>query len=237
MTSPAPGWYPDPQVSAQMRWWDGSTWSADVYERVEPPGGFLAESAPTAATTAATATTGPTTAPTTPDGVPLATWGRRAVARAIDSVVTGIVGLLAALPWVRDAVRHIIDVTEEQAGRPGANPFAVYDPQTIRNVAIATLVTLVVALAYELVFLVWKSATPGKLLVGLRVRRWAEAGPLGSGVVARRLLGFQVASQVPTFGGIYAIFDVLWPLWDPRRQALHDKIAGTCVVPAHRVDA
>jgi uncharacterized RDD family membrane protein YckC len=29
---------------------------------------------------------------------------------------------------------------------------------------------------------------------------------------------------------IYLFLDVLWPLWDSRRQALHDKVARTVVV-------
>lgn len=28
------------------------------------------------------------------------------------------------------------------------------------------------------------------------------------------------------------LLDVLWPLWDGKRQTLHDKIAGTVVVEA-----
>ena len=31
-------------------------------------------------------------------------------------------------------------------------------------------------------------------------------------------------------GTLYLLLDVLWPLRDARRQALHDKFAGTCVV-------
>ena len=33
---------------------------------------------------------------------------------------------------------------------------------------------------------------------------------------------------------VYYLVDVLWPLLDPRRQALHDKFAGTCVVRPQR---
>jgi uncharacterized RDD family membrane protein YckC len=31
---------------------------------------------------------------------------------------------------------------------------------------------------------------------------------------------------------IPGLLDVLWPLWDPKRQTLHDKIAGSVVVEA-----
>jgi uncharacterized RDD family membrane protein YckC len=36
--------------------------------------------------------------------------------------------------------------------------------------------------------------------------------------------------MVPFVGGWYALLDELWLLWDPRRQCLHDKWAGTVVV-------
>jgi len=32
------------------------------------------------------------------------------------------------------------------------------------------------------------------------------------------------------FFGLFTLLDGLWPLWDPNRQALHDKIAGSVVV-------
>ncbi len=38
MTSPAPGWYPDPGGSPQFRWWDGSAWSAHTSAAQPPPG-------------------------------------------------------------------------------------------------------------------------------------------------------------------------------------------------------
>ena len=240
MTTPTPGWYADPEVPGQMRWWDGSTWTGDVYERVEPPGGYLSETpadqpagqAQLAATTTATRTPGavPSAGPVTEDGVPLATWGRRVGARVVDTLITTPIGLLLSLPVLLDVVRHLVDVARSQQGDPTPDLFAAYDAQTLRSLAVVTLVTLLVGLVYEMVFLLWKAATPGKLALGLRVRRVQPGEPLRAGVVARRWIGYQALAQVPSVGPVYALVDVLWPLWDPRRQALHDKLAGTVVV-------
>ncbi len=42
---------------------------------------------------------------------------------------------------------------------------------------------------------------------------------------------------VPVLGsllGLYPLLDVLWPLWDDKKQALHDKVAKTNVVRHQR---
>jgi uncharacterized RDD family membrane protein YckC len=88
------------------------------------------------------------------------------------------------------------------------------------------------------VFLRWKQATPGKLIVGTRVRRRDTPGPLPWSTITLRV-GFATAlslfAQVPLIGvlfGLVALLDYLWPLWDGNNQALHDKVARTNVVLA-----
>jgi uncharacterized RDD family membrane protein YckC len=49
-------------------------------------------------------------------------------------------------------------------------------------------------------------------------------------MVSRRWIAFEAASALSYLGLLYVLVDVLWPLRDRRRQALHDKFAGTCVV-------
>jgi hypothetical protein len=39
-----------------------------------------------------------------------------------------------------------------------------------------------------------------------------------------------VVPLVGLLGSAYSLLDDLWPLWDGRRQALHDKVARTNVV-------
>ena len=103
-----------------------------------------------------------------------------------------------------------------------------------------TLVGLAVGLVYEVGFLVWRGATPGKMLLGTRVRPAAGPGPVSVAVALRR----QVIHVVTTLSalnallGIFAfalyVLDPAWLLRDPRRQALHDKVADTVVVLAPR---
>ena len=70
--------------------------------------------------------------------------------------------------------------------------------------------------------------------VGLRVR--LRPGPLPWRAVLLHWLVQNAASflaAIPLAGslvGIFSILDSLWPLWDDKRQALHDKAARTNVV-------
>ena len=45
---------------------------------------------------------------------------------------------------------------------------------------------------------------------------------------------FTAGSSVPgilkPLGSVALILNILWPLWDPQKQTLHDKAAGTIVV-------
>ena len=95
-------------------------------------------------------------------------------------------------------------------------------------------VGLLVAAGYVVWWLVTlqNGQTPGKQLVGIRVVR-ENGDPSGWGYtflrefVIKGLLGGVLSSIT---GGIYTVVDHLWPLWDQKRQALHDKMVNTIVV-------
>lgn len=87
---------------------------------------------------------------------------------------------------------------------------------------------------YDWPFLALCGATPGKLLLGIRVCRVADDGPIAGGRAAARAAAFAVMGVTSCLG----LLNMLWPLWDkPLHQALHDKIAGTLALrperPAH----
>lgn len=81
--------------------------------------------------------------------------------------------------------------------------------------------------------------TWGKRIVGIRVVG-DETGELitraqgaaRSGVVA----ALSLASNFVLGLGLLSMLNVLWPLWDPKRQAWHDKAAGSIVVRTRDVD-
>ena len=69
--------------------------------------------------------------------------------------------------------------------------------------------------------------TPGKQLAGIRVVDY-EGNPAG---FVRTFFRESVAKTITgiVFGWLFAVH-ILWALWDPDRQGLYDKFAGTLVV-------
>jgi uncharacterized RDD family membrane protein YckC len=55
----------------------------------------------------------------------------------------------------------------------------------------------------------------------------AQGGTIPMGTSVMRLLSTVGLAFVPIIG---SALDLLWPLWDPQRQALHDKAVGTFVI-------
>lgn len=234
------GWYPDPSPDATgvdtERYWDGFSWSHQVRRSQSLSPDRDGMPYPDRAFTP------PRAIPTTPDGQVLAGWWRRAGATVLDAVIMSPLLALVAAPSV---VAHWHSVTAWwQAGYRSPDTLAttgsvpnppVLDPATGPGLILYTSL-FVASLAYTVVFLRWKQATPGKLLTGLQVRRRDTQESLAWTTIARRVslpTAVAVASHVPVAGILFAVLgasDYLWPLWDSNRQALHDKVAGTNVV-------
>jgi uncharacterized RDD family membrane protein YckC len=182
--------------------------------------------------------------PTTPDGEPLAGWGVRLGAYLIDALLVSIVAAIIGAPFLADIVNAYGDVFREaiRAGEPGSarpSQLDVYGEIWLPLLALV-LVSIVLNFIYQVGFLRWRAATPGKLVLGLRVRLRERPGPLDWDTILRRWVaqfGPNLLSLLPVVGlvaGLYPWLDGLWPLWDERRQALHDKFARTNVVRTRR---
>ena len=132
-----------------------------------------------------------------------ASWGRRALAYIVDNVILAVpAGIVLAV------------LIADESG------------------VVATLFLLVwfvLPVAYFAYFHgSARGQTPGKRLMRIRVRADDGERPLGFG----RGLGRYLMVLVFGWFVIPLVLDFLWPLWDERNQSLHDKVAGSVVVPA-----
>lgn len=173
------------------------------------------------------------------DGAVLAEWWRRLLARLLDWLITSVIGVLVAIPWLGDAARILNDYLSQAAASAsgGARPdVGTFSTEFAAALVPISLVSLVVSLVYEVGFLAWKSATPGKMALGTVVRRVGHGEPLDLATAVRRQAISIAASAiafVPVVGILSTVLNVVdpaWLLWDPKRQTLHDKVADTVVV-------
>lgn len=172
----------------------------------------------------------------TADGVALAGWGWRALAAVIDAVFVGILTTLPAIPLLRRVSMRFMDFFNAtvQAAQTGQPP-PVYTPETLMSVSeqmAMTGILLAVGMAYHALFLRFVRATPGKMLAGLKVVPFGHGratGPLPWGAAVLRAT-LWVVPQLWLCLLPYLILDCLFPLWQPNRQAVHDRAARTQVI-------
>ncbi|NIK54488.1 RDD family protein [Kribbella shirazensis] len=184
---------------------------------------------------------------TTPDGRQLSGWWRRVFAKIIDSIIVWIIGLPLTgyfyYQYSQSLVDYFVDTMRAaEAGTPAST--ATLPPEVYKWMIPATLIGFAVSFAYEYLFLTKKGATPGKMALNIRVHyvpavlthgTEIPATPPGSAVAKRYGLQilFSVAGLIPLVGTLAsfgALLDYLWPLWDDKNQALHDKVASTYVI-------
>jgi uncharacterized RDD family membrane protein YckC len=251
---PAP---PNPAFPTTMRYWDGAAWTAQTRGASRKELAASREAAYVAQAQAAAAHAehvallqeqgiyepGPMAASSrdyTPDGQLLARWGRRFSAQLIDWVITCVIAAVVGWSFVSKIssawsgyVQDSLDAARTGVPAPDASALS----SSIAGPAASFgLVYLAVLFLYGVLFLKLFAATPGKMAVGTQVRLRDAPGPLGWRTVLVHWfvqnLGV-LARLVPLLGlvsWVYSLLDGLWPLWDPHRQALHDKAARTNVV-------
>jgi uncharacterized RDD family membrane protein YckC len=182
---------------------------------------------------------------TTPDGVPLASYGQRVGAYLIDMLILAVLTTLAGWYWISQLVSwytawlsNLMDEAERGV-QPAINQ-ADLTNEIYGYVLALSLVSLVVTVVYQVAFLTWRGATPGKMALGIAVRLREQPGNPSVLVALKRqiiFIGSSLLSLLPgvgVVGSLLMILNLLWPLWDDKRQALHDKIAATNVVVRRR---
>lgn len=151
----------------------------------------------------------PVTREADPEDVQYASWGVRAGAAVIDIFVMQVVTMLINTFFIAMLLRSLTD----------------------GSVLLATIGPLVVGGAFALFYTVWLESSPwqatlGKRMLGLKVVD-LQGQRIGFGTSSWRNMAKGLSML--TLGVGY-----LMPLWDHRRQALHDKAVGCLVVRAKR---
>ncbi len=142
------------------------------------------------------------------DGVDLAGYGSRVGATILDGLLVGVVAvlLMAVVAVSGDDLNYVV-------------------------VGVALLASLVYAPVLMCRSGAHNGQTFGKQALGIRVVR-EDARPIAaSTALMREFVGKGLLGLVPFF----TFVDFLLPLGDPRRQAIHDKLASTFVVGADAV--
>ena len=161
--------------------------------------------------------------PTSPQGAVLAHWWKRAVGALIDGAVVGIPAfILMAIVGIGtfQAAEIECDPVTGICTTEGGGGFVAF--------LLMYVLIFVLALAYQVYFNGGeRGQTVGKMVMKIQVRDEATGGPIGYGKAAIRVL---VAFALGLLCGIGQVVDLLFPLWDPKRQTLHDKVANSLVI-------
>ena len=149
---------------------------------------------------------------------PYAAWWRRAVAILLDWLIVAVpIGLLG-MAW------GLVDVARNVEG----------DRVGVSTSPSLSLLVFVAQVAYSTVMEGGqRGATVGKMAMLIQVRDANWGGPIGYPRALGRRFIFLILFQLLVVPGV---INALWPLWDPRRQALHDKAVNTLVLNGPRTD-
>ena len=134
----------------------------------------------------------------------------RLVARMIDNVITSIAGYIFQIPML--AVMASM----------GSDPLKLNWWLFGSTAAFAVIMSIAAAGYYEAWFLVKKGATPGKMILGLKVVR-ARGGEFRWGLAWGRYFAHLLSGLTMYVGYMMAG-------WDEEKRSLHDRICDTRVV-------
>ncbi len=97
------------------------------------------------------------------------------------------------------------------------------DPEYLGLSPMGIIIQFVLPVVGVILFWVYRSATPGKILLKLRIVNADDGGKPSAGRFILRYVGY-ILSAIPLLLGY------VWVAFDKRKQSFHDKIAKTVVV-------
>lgn len=158
-----------------------------------------------------------------------ASWGSRVGANLLDSLMLLAVLVVTGLPgYVAAAGQDVWADTGSGLEDPGS--------ALAKTLSCAGLLVFLAVAGWFAWLGGVTGQSPGKAMCGLRIVD-ASTGRAGGGLFG---VGRELVHQVMRYVCVLGVLDGLWPLWDKRRQSLHDKIVGSIIVadvPARRLGA
>lgn len=139
---------------------------------------------------------------------------QRLFAAIIDSLITGAIGWGIAVPMFGSDAMTGSGFSGDRFGA-------------------GAIISVIAILYFGLQHGKWGQSI-GKRALGMRVVRAEDGGPIGYGAAFGRVAFTYVISLITL--NIFALIDVIFVLWDQRKQALHDKVVKTVVVNADGPD-
>ena len=105
--------------------------------------------------------------------------------------------------------------------------FGVVDAIFRGTHGVAGLINLILVVGYFAYFLSTRGQTIGMMVFGFKVRDMStgQYPTMGKAALRGFIWWLEVAFTICIIGAI----GWLWQLWDPQKQAIHDKVAGTIV--------
>jgi uncharacterized RDD family membrane protein YckC len=140
----------------------------------------------------------------------------RFLARLIDGVIVGFLNLIVRIPLMM-----MLGLGSVGFGQRGIADAAVF---LVPLIGISALLSVVIGAAYEVYFVSTRGATPGKMVLGLKIVR-TDGSAVPPGLALGRYFAQWISAVILMLGYIMAAFD-------PQKRALHDRICETRVVHA-----
>lgn len=127
---------------------------------------------------------------------------RRFVAVIIDTIIM----MLIIMP----IVLAVYGVEYMETTEPVSGPFDFF-------------MNFIFPIFYSILFWLKFAATPGKMVMGLKIVSAKDGSPISTGQAIGRYFAY-----IPS--GLVFLLGYIWVAFDRRKQAWHDKLAGTVVI-------
>jgi uncharacterized RDD family membrane protein YckC len=167
----------------------------------------------------------------------LAEWWQRLLARLVDDLIlvvltspVWIAGLLPLFRRVQRLASQYPDLSQPAAAQAFNDSVSQMMAGMVGTFLLIGAGIGVISFGYDwLQHGLW-GQTIGKRVMGTKVVTADTRSPISGQAACGRAAVYALVPVVPSVGGLFALINESWLLWDPRRQCLHDKAAGTVVV-------